>query len=227
MEKTTKLNNNIDVWYFDKKKMLSISYDWKSVLSQEELERSQRFYFEEDRESFVIYHACSRLILSEYLGVYAKQIVIDTKPKGKPFLSSKEVYFNLSHSKDQAVFAVTKNTDIGIDIEFIKKTHDFLQIAERFFHQEEYKKLLSIDDPEEQRYNFYRLWTKKEALLKATGDGIAAGLDKLCHELCEKITILELKSPRNYIASLAILGEEKKICYQDIKTLLKLGAVQK
>lgn len=219
------LNNTVDIWYLYKSQLLSLPFNWRKILSTEELSRADRFRFDEDKETFTIYHACKRIILAKYLKKLPHEIEISIRDTGKPFLKNNELFFNLSHTKNVAIFAVTLHTEIGVDIEYIKKTNNFLEIAKRFFHQNEYKKLKNMPDAEQQDY-FYLAWTAKEAILKATGQGISAGLNSfwiaphlsekhlLTHSYPQNITLLRLNSPKNYLASLAILENQKMVRYQ-------------
>lgn len=221
------LANTVDIWMLDNQKLSGISYDWRNILSEEELLRADRFHFDKDKNAFVIYHACKRLILADYLKKIPKEISILTQEKGKPFLKDNLLSFNLSHTKNIAVLAVTYNAEIGVDIEYMKKMDNFLDIAKRFFHKKEYQFLQSISNIDEQYDNFYLLWTAKEALLKATGEGISGGLNNfyvtlpaaknnvLVHSYSKKITLLRLDSPQNHFASLAILGDLRVVCYKN------------
>ncbi len=210
----------VDIWHLNKQFLLSFDYDWQSILQHDESLRADRFHFEEDKTSFIIYHACKRLILANYLKHPAKEIDFATHTHGKPFLPNSDLYFNLSHTKNMATIAVTQHHELGVDIEIIKNTDNFLQIAERFFHVHEYHELLNLDNAEQQLRHFYVLWTSKEAALKATGKGISNGLNKLCNEISDNITLLQLNCPRNYSASLAIMGPKKEVRYQDIRGIL-------
>ena len=227
-----RLLNAVDIWILDYKKLSPLSYDWESLLSIEEHQRANRFHFENDKHSFIVYHACKRLILSEYLKQAPKEIVISFQEKGKPFLKNTPLTFNLSHTKEMAILAVSSDVEVGVDIEKIKNSADYLAIAKRFFHPDEYHQLMNTENPQKQLDTFFTLWTAKEAILKATGEGIAAGLNNfsvqhddshpkiLKHTYSRDIALTLLQTPANYVAVLAITGEKKSIVYRELSILL-------
>ena len=225
------LLNSVELWFFDNEKLSQLSYDWGKNLSTEEQQRAHRFHFESDQRSFMIYHSCKRLILSCHLNKEPKDIVISFQEKGKPFLKDEPLTFNLSHTKEMAVLAVANGVEIGVDIEKIKTSANYLDIAKRFFHPDEYQQLMEFEDAQQQQQQFYILWTAKEAILKATGEGIAAGLnkfsvqqhlsnlDELKHTYPETITLMPLSVPDNYVATLAIVGEKRPLIYREFSVL--------
>lgn len=225
------VENGVDIWYFNKEKIGPVR-DWMSFLSEDERSRVARFHFSHDQEAFALYHACKRIILSQYLSVSPHSVPILIGDNGKPFLQDNTLYFNLSHTKNLAVLAVTQLHSVGVDIESMDKKHEILSIAERFFHEKEVKALLSCLTFEDQTNCFYQLWTAKEALLKADGKGISAGLDifyvcpnllvdgSIMHSYSPEMTLIKLDCPDHYAASLAIMGETKAIEYRDITQIL-------
>ncbi len=126
---------------------------------------------------------------------------------------------------------MSQSVEIGVDIEKIKNSMDYLNIAKRFFHPDEYSTLLQITNLQQQQRAFFVLWTAKEALLKATGEGIAAGLSSFSiqqdtfnplvfnHNYSSNITLTSLQAPNNYVATLAIVGENKPILYRELSIL--------
>lgn len=220
--------NPVEIWFLDYKKLSQLSHDWKSVLSEEEKQRADRFYFENDKDRFIIYHACKRIILSNYLKQKPREIIIFLQKNGKPFLKNTPLHFNLSHTKEMAILAVSKDVEIGIDIEKINPSTDYLGIAKRFFHVREYQQLLKTKDAQMQQQQFFVLWTAKEAILKATGEGITAGLDNfsvhydcahpnlLTHTHANNIALVSLKALYNHVATLAITQKVKPVVYREL-----------
>lgn len=221
------ISNAIHVWLLDKEKLSPLSFNWKSVLSFEEQERANRFHFDNDKQSFTLYHACKRIILAQYLNASPNEIEISFKDKGKPFLKDAPITFNLSHTKEMALLAVSHNIEIGIDIEKIKDTDNFMPIAKRFFHPNEYQAIEKINDREQQLTYFFKLWTAKEAILKATGEGISGGLERffinldssqateLKHSHLNTIKLFSLQTPTSYVAHLAMMGVSRPIFYKN------------
>ncbi|MGY3902947.1 4'-phosphopantetheinyl transferase family protein [Aeromonas lusitana] len=120
-----------------------------------------------------------RRLLADRLHCRPDELMFCTNVHGKPALCSHQWQFNLSHSGDWLVLALCETGPLGVDIEMGLRRRQTLPLAERFYAESEYQWLLSL--PEQARESaFYRLWSRKEAVLKAQGNGIAAGLDKVC-----------------------------------------------
>ncbi len=147
------------------------------TLSPDEAERANRFYFERDRKHFIAARGILRTILGQYLDLNPANIQFNYSPRGKPGLANTDqiLYFNLSHSKGLALYGVSRDFNLGIDLEYMRPMSDIEQLAKRFFSQGEYTAIASLPDNEKQRA-FFQAWTCKEAYLKATGDGLAGGL---------------------------------------------------
>jgi 4'-phosphopantetheinyl transferase len=150
----------------------------EDLLSQEEQTRASRFIVQSAQRRFVQSHAALRCILSQHAGCEPAQLHFGQTDKGKPFLIPQNpdgLQFNLSHSADLALIAVAPGLEIGVDLEHVQERPDLHGIAERFWAPAE-RDALRQAPPTEQRQIFYRLWTRKEAVLKASGQGITAGL---------------------------------------------------
>lgn len=121
-----------------------------------------------------------RRSLARYLGCSPAAVPLARTDKGKPYIEGSELQFSLSHSDNWALLAVTQGRAIGVDLEaHTTRTRSLQAIAERYFDPRETAQLLSLPAAAQRDY-FYRLWTLKEALLKAIGCGISGGLDKSC-----------------------------------------------
>lgn len=140
------------------------------LLDPEERTRANRFKFALHRQRFIIAHTGLRSILSLYLNISPSSIQIHKTPEGKPYLEQSELQFNLSHSHDLAVYAFTTHTPVGIDIEKIRDTYNE-GVAQRFFSVNEYE-AFSKQPNEQKQVEFFRIWTSKEALIKALGKGL-------------------------------------------------------
>ena len=146
-----------------------------SSLDVEESQRAARFHFDLDRLFFVASHGMLRSILGGYLGADPASIEFRRGPRGKPELAGRELCFNLSHAGNRAVVAVARQRQVGVDVERVRPAFAWLEIVERFFSPGEVAALRALK-PGEQTDAFFRCWTRKEAYLKARGDGIALGL---------------------------------------------------
>ena len=145
----------------------------KGLLAADELIRADRLLDLQKKQQFIVARARLREILSHYQKVEPRQIKFQYNPHGKPALAESlhsSVSFNLSHSSHWGALAVVKNFAIGIDLEKIDPEMLFFQLADRYFNADE-KLQLAQYPPERQRRGFYRLWTQKEAMLKAEGIG--------------------------------------------------------
>jgi 4'-phosphopantetheinyl transferase len=147
------------------------------LLDPHELDRAARFRVEHPRRSFIIARAALRILLGGYIGVPPADVQFKYGAKGKPTLDAPApIDFNASHSGSLAVFAFTAGCAIGVDVEYCRPLPDIQHIADRFFCAEEAAELMSV--PEDQReLAFFQCWTRKEAYIKAIGDGLSAPLD--------------------------------------------------
>jgi 4'-phosphopantetheinyl transferase len=154
---------------------------WRGPLDAEERARAARFYFDPDRAIYIAAHWLLRTALAEAGGLPAAgwRFVngCHGKPRIDPALGRPELSFNLSHTKGLVACAVATDLDIGIDVELMAPRHAGLDIAERYFSANEVALLRATDEPQQQVQAFFRFWTLKEALIKATGEGLQRPLD--------------------------------------------------
>ncbi len=144
-----------------------------ALLSADEHARAARFRFDIHRTRYSAARAALREILAEYLSVPARSIEFSFNPYGKPFVEG--LHFNLSHSADLAVYAVSRTREVGIDVERLDTQFAAEQIPERFFTETEVASLRAL--PEHlQLEAFFNCWTRKEAYVKARGLGLSLPL---------------------------------------------------
>lgn len=145
------------------------------LLSDAERERANRFVFERDRRRYIVGRARLRVLLAERADIPPQEIEIGTGPRGKPELSGagrqSGLRFNVSHSGEVAVFGFAFGRDIGIDVEAIRVIDHADAIAARFFSPSEYLAYCGLE-PSERRAGFFSCWTRKEAFIKALGEGL-------------------------------------------------------
>ncbi|MCL1471638.1 4'-phosphopantetheinyl transferase family protein [Argonema antarcticum] len=196
------------------------------ILSEDELKRAERFYFEQHRNRFIARRGILRTILSRYLDRSPNELEFNYGSRGKPALAETcggdRLRFNLSDSHGFALYAVTCDRNLGIDIEKIRPIDDAEQIAKRFFSSQEYAVLRDLDRSQQQ-VAFYNCWTRKEAYVKAIGDGLSFPLDGFDVSLSpgEPAKLLSIKSDTEsaanwllqdfipvtgYVAALAVEG---------------------
>jgi 4'-phosphopantetheinyl transferase len=152
-----------------------------TLLSEDERERADRFVFARHRREFTIARAVLRLLLARIVGAQARELAFIYGAKGKPALDprvprSSSVRFNVSHSGELALYAVALDREVGVDVERRRDDIDCDGLAARFFSRTEKAELLALS-AHERLDAFFRCWTRKEALIKATGAGLSMSLD--------------------------------------------------
>jgi len=148
----------------------------KELLSPGERAKSERFRLPHDRDSYTIVHGLLRRILGEYFNISPDRVEIGYDAFGKPFVAGNpgKMFFNLSHSAGISALAFDRDHEIGVDVEQVRKDFEYRPIVERFFAREDKQFLLSSE--ENGATGFFKVWTRKEALLKAIGTGIGEDL---------------------------------------------------
>lgn len=151
-----------------------------AALEPGEQAQARGFYFERDQNRHVAAHAMLRFALAAAVGCQMQDLRFVRDQNGRPLLRDYAgVQFNLSHSGGLAACIVTKNTPCGIDIEHIRPDKQITDIARRHFSPAEQRYLAQINSDETRQQAFYRLWTLKEAFLKALGTGLRTPLDAI------------------------------------------------
>ena len=150
------------------------SAEAQRVLDETEKARAARFRFEEDRFRFQKTRALLRLLLASYLEHEATEIRFHEGPHGKPYLREgiDDLQFNVSHTKGASVLAFARGIEVGIDIEHSQRKVDVEGVGRRVFTSAERASIHGLGASSGLR-QFFRLWTAKEAYLKATGSGLS------------------------------------------------------
>ena len=151
--------------------------DFKQSLAQVERARADRFRTAALQEHFIIARGTLRAILGRCLNLPPADVPLDYGERGKPRIAgSHPLRFNLSHSGGWALYALSLDREIGVDLEQIGSMPDCELIARRFFSAPEIRDLLSLP-PSQRNQAFYTCWTRKEAYIKACGEGLSLALD--------------------------------------------------
>jgi 4'-phosphopantetheinyl transferase len=147
------------------------------TLSHDEWTRAQRFVFATDRRRFVAARGALRAVLGRYTEQAPERLRFGYGTQGKPYLADAgNLEFNLSHSAELAVLALARGRRVGVDLEYKRELQDLEALAQHTFAPGEWAALLSV--PTESRHQrFFRCWTRKEAYLKARGDGLSFPLE--------------------------------------------------
>jgi 4'-phosphopantetheinyl transferase len=162
-----------DVWQAD---LAAVDDDLEDLLSEEERQRAARFVRAEDGARWARARGILRALLGRYVGTDPRALRFAEGPHGKPLLGDEAIRFNLSHSGDTALIAVTLAREVGIDVELPRRTVDHVAIARRVLGEEEAGRLAALDEPARQR-EFLRAWVRWEAVLKCRGTGIGGADD--------------------------------------------------
>jgi 4'-phosphopantetheinyl transferase len=202
-------------------------------LSRDELARAERFHFERDMRRFVVGRGMLRTILGRYLAIDPRQVRFRYGERGKPHLADEfagsGLRFNLAHSHEMALYAFTRGREVGIDVEHVRPLSDVEEIAERFFSAHENAEFRSLPESQELEA-FYNCWTRKEAYLKATGDGLTRPLDQFAVSLApgdlarllrvtgdpaeiSRWSLQALAPAPGYVAAVAVEGPADRLTY--------------
>lgn len=168
----------VEVWHADlDRPPLEAVEPLKTLLSPDEQERAQRFFFERDRRRFIVGRATLRLLLSRYLDRPPEQLAFAYGPNGKPALDANgarpPIFFNVAHSDALALYAFTRLGDVGVDVERVRALPEWEQVAEAAFSPRELERLRACPAGR-RREEFFHAWTRQEAVLKALGSGLGA-----------------------------------------------------
>jgi 4'-phosphopantetheinyl transferase len=161
-----------DIWIIDSGRFADSAETLRGIITPDELTRYERFACRQTALTWLTARAGLRFLLGRYLDLPARDLVIHTSENGKPFVENMyDLYFNVSHSANIVVIAMT-GWAVGIDVENLNRRVDSAAVLRRFFSPTEQANCaenMLLDAPK----TFFRGWTRKEAVLKATGEGIA------------------------------------------------------
>jgi 4'-phosphopantetheinyl transferase len=150
------------------------------TLAPDEKARANRFVFRQDRNRYVAARGALRELLGRYLDRSPAAVEFDYTTKGKPSLraalNERSIQFNVSHSRGLALLAFALGRNLGIDVEFIRPESPADEIAQRYFSPKELMELRTLP-PSLRAEGFYLCWTRKEAYIKATGEGLHVPLE--------------------------------------------------
>lgn len=228
-------SDEVHVWLASLNQTAETIQNLRQILSADEEKRAERFYFPRHREHFIVARGLLRTILGLYLDKEPQTLSFSYNSYGKPSLIPEQggdnLRFNLSHSHELALYAVTRNRDIGVDIERISTERSCEEIAERFFSPLEKATLRSL--PANIKHQaFFNCWTRKEAFIKATGKGLSLPLDQFDVTVApgepaallstqwepqeaSRWSLQELTVSPDYAASLAVEGHGWRLkCWQ-------------
>jgi 4'-phosphopantetheinyl transferase len=205
-------------------------------LSSDDGQRAQRFRFEDHRRRFIVGRGLLRAILGRYLAMDPDRIRLGYGPHGKPMLlEDQTIQFNVSHAHEMVMFGFSRGHAIGVDIEQVKPVSGFERIAERFFSPQEYTSLQSLP-AQERLLAFLSCWTRKEAFIKALGEGLSYPLHQFDVSLAPDVparllavadnpdeasrwTLLALEPGPDYIGAVAVATPDVQLSCLNLEQL--------
>jgi 4'-phosphopantetheinyl transferase len=219
-------SGEVHVWRADLNQEPSRVRNFSDCLAPDERQRADRFHFRRDREHFIVGRGVLRSILGRYLDVSPGLIRFSYNRYGKPSIDEaaggESLRFNVSHSGGVALYAVTREREVGLDIESVRADFSSLEIAGRFFSTPEVEMLRALP-AERQTDAFFNCWTRKEAYIKALGEGLSRSLQSFAVSLipgeaaallssddgpseCARWSFVEIDPGEGYVAALAVEG---------------------
>jgi len=234
--------DEVHLWCLDLEALSRGEERWRDLLSADEQDRARRFLVPRAREHFLATRGMLRTILGAYLAVDPGQVVFQYSPKSKPSLApvhaESGISFNVAHSGGVALLAFCRDREIGVDVERMRRDLDVETLARRFFSLEEQKQLAATArdeasgvrsnriEPNEDKFEaFFRCWTRKEAFIKAKGEGLWLPLDQFDVSLAAgadnallatrpdageaaRWSLREVEVPPGYAAALCVAGHD-------------------
>lgn len=220
-------SNEVHVWRVALDVDAAIVQSLFATLCTTEKQRAERFHLKLHCDRFIVGRGVLRQILANYLYIQPSEINFSYNSYGKPSLvalDQKPLRFNLSHSQELALIAVTQSCDVGVDLEYIRSDFPCEEIAQRFFSSTETAAMRSL--PRQLKTTaFFTCWTRKEAFIKATGKGLSLPLHKFDVSLipgepakllytawdeseAQRWTLQEIIPHVGYVGAIAVAGND-------------------
>ncbi|UCG11946.1 MAG: 4'-phosphopantetheinyl transferase superfamily protein, partial [Deltaproteobacteria bacterium] len=228
-------DNEVHVWCESLRQSSSSRQRLIQTLSPEERMRAERFCFDQHRREFIVRRGVLREMLGRYLDLEPNQMQFNYGPKGKPILAGDHgrgpLGFNLSHSCGLALYVVSREGRIGVDLEHIRLIAEMQQIVTQHFSALENKVFQALPTTKKQEA-FFSGWTRKEAFVKAIGDGLSMSLDTFDVSMvpggsarvmnirgdsksASRWLIRDLRPAPGFVGALAMEGESLRLhCWQ-------------
>jgi 4'-phosphopantetheinyl transferase len=203
-------SGDIELFYGDTEKKLDLIPAFYKELSPNEQTRADRFKHESDFNCYVSAHYFLRNELAKRLNGEPQSVNIMESEEGKPYIKEPGLPFNLSRSGEHFAFALGQDDNyIGVDIERIRNGFDYDRISRHYFSDEEQKSISGSEDLGSRVSAFFRIWTRKEAFLKAIGIGITTDLQKI--ELLDgendiELSVHDIHSSSFYLSTIIFCG---------------------
>jgi 4'-phosphopantetheinyl transferase len=210
---------DVEVWYLNLDGSHQATERFRGMLSDDERSRAEAFRFPDLRRKFTLARGVLRVLAGRYTGVPPEAVTFQYNAAGKPELWPRDsgLSFNLSHSGGLAAYAFAMASEVGIDVEQVRPIPDLESIAARHFSAPECSELFAAD-PASRCEIFYRIWTRKEAYVKAIGSGLSIALKSLDLGTCSLYSsagrawsIHSLAPPSGYAGALVVDGSGRDV----------------
>ena len=177
----------LQVWSATLDRPATAVHDYRRLLSSDERARALRFHFEHDAARYIVGRAILRLLTAQYLGREPASLHFSYGAHDKPMLADVgvELQFNVAHSDGLVLVAFARQVEIGVDVELQHYLPDLHPVMRSSFAPAERERIEALPSSASQHSAFFRCWTRKEAVLKALGWGLARPLDSFVVELDE------------------------------------------
>jgi len=182
------------------------------ILSHDELAKAARFHFEVDRVRSIVCRAMLRRLAASHCGVEPDRIKFSLMKNGKPTIvrpaEAAAIHVNVSHSGELGAVALSRASPVGVDVEFMRSDIEIAALARHYFREQERRWLFSLPTKDQPR-GFHRLWVLKEAILKASGEGLSIPLDSIPVDIQGEVVktgphpAIELPVAANYCAAVS------------------------
>lgn len=222
-------NNAVHCWTATVQEITPFAPDLLPLLSADEHKRWQNYRLEARQQQFLVSRGLLRYLLGQYLRCQPQDLQFQYSKNGKPALSdtmSNRIHFNIAHSQDWILFAFSQTLELGLDIEVLDPDLNYKAIAHRFLRQEEGLAFQEIEE-HSQQLAFYRIWSRKEAVIKLWGDNLFQGLQLYPvptspsihqHQIFSRgktVWLRDLDINAKFTAALATFAEPSTIEYRD------------
>lgn len=186
----------VHLWlaYYDRFAGSNLPHGYRELLTDEERVQMARFHFERDRLRYLVTRALVRTTLSRYAAVPAAEWRFVTNDYGRPAIAERHgdaraLHFNVSHTHSLIALALTREAEVGVDVENVTSRAAPIEIADRFFSRDEASELGTLE-PARQQHRFFEYWTLKESYIKARGMGLSIPLDKFTFSYPSEATVV-------------------------------------
>jgi len=182
--------HEVHIWRVSLDVSPAVQSRYFALLNDAEQQRALRFYRSIDQMHFTMARGCLRILLGHYCQCRAQAVALQYQQQGKPYVPKGHIQFNLSHAYGHALLAFSRDRVLGVDLEYEGRDVEWESLSHRFFAQQEHLAIMAESTDAEQKRAFFRCWTRKEAYVKAHGDGLMRNLQEFRVSVGEEAVLL-------------------------------------